>query len=74
MKNAQERLAPQMHGYNLEIEDIYAFQQMCAYEVRSLCCPSQITLRSIYYQTVAIGYSKFCELFTEEEWEGFDYS
>ncbi|KAG2001830.1 hypothetical protein CC2G_004959 [Coprinopsis cinerea AmutBmut pab1-1] len=25
------------------------------------------------YETVALGYSKFCELFTEEEWEGFDY-
>lgn len=25
-------------------------------------------------QTVALGYSKFCELFTEEEWDGFDYS
>jgi hypothetical protein len=26
------------------------------------------------YETVSIGYSRFCELFTEEEWEGFDYS
>ncbi|ESK92182.1 acid phosphatase [Moniliophthora roreri MCA 2997] len=26
------------------------------------------------YETVAIGYSKFCELFTEDEWEGFDYA
>ncbi|KAF8638870.1 hypothetical protein AX17_001926 [Amanita inopinata Kibby_2008] len=26
------------------------------------------------YETVAIGYSKFCELFTVEEWEGFDYA
>ncbi|KAJ4470623.1 histidine phosphatase superfamily [Lentinula edodes] len=26
------------------------------------------------YETVAIGYSKFCELFTQSEWEGFDYS
>ncbi|KAF8626245.1 hypothetical protein AX15_004924 [Amanita polypyramis BW_CC] len=26
------------------------------------------------YETVAIGYSKFCELFTKEEWEGFDYA
>ncbi|KAJ7368936.1 histidine phosphatase superfamily, partial [Mycena albidolilacea] len=26
------------------------------------------------YETVALGYSKFCELFTEEEWDGFDYS
>ncbi|KAF9533657.1 phytase [Crepidotus variabilis] len=25
------------------------------------------------YETVALGYSKFCELFTEEEWEGFNY-
>ncbi|KAL4077052.1 histidine phosphatase superfamily [Scleroderma yunnanense] len=26
------------------------------------------------YETVALGFSKFCELFTEEEWEGFDYA
>ncbi|KZP04082.1 phosphoglycerate mutase-like protein [Athelia psychrophila] len=26
------------------------------------------------YETVAIGYSKFCELFTEDEWEGFNYA
>ncbi|KAF4615469.1 hypothetical protein D9613_003377 [Agrocybe pediades] len=26
------------------------------------------------YETVALGYSKFCELFTEEEWAGFDYA
>ncbi|KAJ3514189.1 hypothetical protein NLJ89_g2508 [Agrocybe chaxingu] len=26
------------------------------------------------YETVALGYSKFCELFTEEEWDGFDYA
>lgn len=26
------------------------------------------------YETVALGYSKFCEIFTQEEWEGFDYS
>ncbi|KAF9257552.1 phosphoglycerate mutase-like protein [Marasmius fiardii PR-910] len=26
------------------------------------------------YESVAIGYSKFCELFTQEEWEGFDYA
>lgn len=25
-------------------------------------------------KTVALGYSKFCELFTLEEWDGFDYS
>ncbi|KZT05884.1 phosphoglycerate mutase-like protein [Laetiporus sulphureus 93-53] len=26
------------------------------------------------YETVSLGYSKFCELFTEEEWRGFEYS
>lgn len=25
------------------------------------------------YETVAVGYSSFCELFTEEEWKGFEY-
>ncbi|KXN83922.1 3-phytase A [Leucoagaricus sp. SymC.cos] len=26
------------------------------------------------YETVALGYSKFCGLFTEEEWKGFAYA
>ncbi|KIM58916.1 hypothetical protein SCLCIDRAFT_127317 [Scleroderma citrinum Foug A] len=26
------------------------------------------------YETVGLGFSKFCELFTEKEWEGFDYA
>lgn len=26
------------------------------------------------YETVALGYSKFCGLFTEVEWEGFAYT
>ncbi|KAF9218807.1 phosphoglycerate mutase-like protein [Gyrodon lividus] len=43
-------------GLELEIEDVYRMQQMCAYE------------------TVALGYSKFCELFTQDEWEGFNYA
>jgi len=41
----------------------------------------ELTIEDVYtmqqmcpYETVAIGYSKFCELFTVEEWEGFDYS
>ncbi|KIM64631.1 hypothetical protein SCLCIDRAFT_1213134 [Scleroderma citrinum Foug A] len=35
-----------------------------AYKMQLLCA----------YETVALGYSKFCELFTEEEWEGFNYA
>ncbi|KAH9937171.1 histidine phosphatase superfamily [Fomitopsis serialis] len=34
------------------------------YAMQSLCA----------YETVALGYSQFCGLFTEEEWRGFDYS
>jgi len=56
LKDAQRRLAEEIPGFDLSIEDTYSLQQMCAYE------------------TVAIGYSKFCELFTEEEWEGFNYA
>ena len=26
------------------------------------------------YETVAFGYSAFCDLFTYEEWQGFEYS
>ncbi|KAJ7682171.1 hypothetical protein DFH06DRAFT_1119467 [Mycena polygramma] len=38
-----------------------------------------LTIEDVYvlqqlcaYETVALGYSKFCELFTEEEWDVFD--
>ncbi|PWN34218.1 phosphoglycerate mutase-like protein [Meira miltonrushii] len=34
-----------------------------AYGMQSLCA----------YETVGLGYSQFCELFTEEEWKGFEY-
>ncbi|KAI0701864.1 phosphoglycerate mutase-like protein [Cytidiella melzeri] len=56
LQDAHARLAPQLKGYDISVEDVYTMQQMCAYE------------------TVAIGHSKFCELFTQEDWEGFDYS
>lgn len=50
------RLQQYVTGLNLTISDVFAMQQLCAYE------------------TVSLGYSKFCELFTEEEWRGFDYA
>ncbi|KIK52826.1 hypothetical protein GYMLUDRAFT_250818 [Collybiopsis luxurians FD-317 M1] len=56
LNETRERLQSQLDGYELEIEDVFAMQHICAYE------------------TVAIGYSKFCGLFTREEWEGFDYA
>ncbi|KZT65932.1 phosphoglycerate mutase-like protein [Daedalea quercina L-15889] len=50
------RLQQYITGLNLTVNDVYAMQQLCAYE------------------TVALGYSQFCGLFTEEEWRGFDYA
>ncbi|KAK4962330.1 hypothetical protein LTR66_012699 [Elasticomyces elasticus] len=35
-----------------------------SYNAQSLCA----------YETVAFGYSVFCDLFTYEEWEGYEYS
>ncbi|PVG01496.1 phosphoglycerate mutase-like protein [Serendipita vermifera] len=40
-----------------------------------------LTMEDVYtmqmmcaYETVALGFSKFCSLFTQEEWEGFEYA
>lgn len=63
-----------MSGYDLTIEDVYVFQQLCAYEVGGLFGLMFSRRSSLTSQTVALGYSKFCELFTEEEWKGFNYA
>ncbi|KAF8330828.1 phosphoglycerate mutase-like protein [Cantharellus anzutake] len=41
----------------------------------------ELTIEDMYtmqqlcaYETVALGYSAFCDLFTEQEWEGFNYA
>jgi hypothetical protein len=41
LKDAQARLAPQIKGYDLTIEDMFTLQQMCAYEVSP--CPKLYT-------------------------------
>lgn len=33
LEDAHARLASQLKGYDLSIEDVYTMQQMCAYEV-----------------------------------------
>ncbi|KAF9015491.1 histidine phosphatase superfamily [Cyathus striatus] len=55
LKSALKRLQPFLKGIDLQISDLVAMQQLCAYE------------------TVALGFSSFCDLFTEEEWKGFEY-
>jgi hypothetical protein len=33
LQDAQKRLAKEIKGFDLTIEDVYTMQQMCAYEV-----------------------------------------
>ncbi|RDB19457.1 3-phytase A [Hypsizygus marmoreus] len=49
--------------------------------LRPLMKGFHLTIEDVYvmqqtcaYETVALGYSRFCEVFTEEEWEGFNYA
>lgn len=42
----------------------FNFTTTDAYNMQSLCA----------YETVALGYSQFCDLFTYTEWQGYEYS
>ncbi|TIC05593.1 phosphoglycerate mutase-like protein [Wallemia mellicola] len=56
LSDAQKRLNKQAVGYEFDITDVVAMQDLCAYE------------------TVSLGYSRFCHLFTKKEWEGYNYA
>ena len=42
LKDAIQRLQSQIAGFELQIEDVYTMQQMCAYEVCPSFSPEQI--------------------------------
>jgi hypothetical protein len=60
-----------IQGFNLTISRLFYMQQLCIYEV--ITSFTRSSWISDIPQTVALGYSKFCDLFTEEEWEGYEY-
>jgi hypothetical protein len=68
---AQKRLAPFIKGFELSISFLSSMQSFCAYEVRSQS--HRAKRLKVCSQTVALGYSSFCDLFTEEEWRGYSY-
>lgn len=78
LKPATQRIGSMITGVNLTATDLFEMQLTCAYEVchtirrtdrfRNLCAYHFIP------KTVALGYSKFCDLFTVDEWEGFEYA
>lgn len=72
-----------VQGYDWDIVDTYAAQSMCPYEtvstvgvttraVQVMLDTRYIRLTTIYQ--AAYGFSRFCSLFTYEEWIGFSYS
>lgn len=68
-----ERLSKYLDGVNLTSSDIVAMQDLCAYEV-SLARPYSANLVSTKSsQSVALGYSSFCDLFTQSDWEAYEY-
>ncbi|EIW64306.1 phosphoglycerate mutase-like protein [Trametes versicolor FP-101664 SS1] len=56
LKKTVPRLQKHLKGVTLDVNDVQAMQDLCAYE------------------TVALGFSTFCDLFTEEEWKGYEYA
>ncbi|KAG9313679.1 histidine phosphatase superfamily [Chiua virens] len=62
LKDAQKRLQADLQP--TEGGKGFSLEIEDAYRMQQMCA----------YETVALGYSKFCELFTEEEWEGFNYA
>lgn len=75
LETATKRLAPMIEGVNLTRSDVFEMQLTCAYEVsRSMELAIARLRNSQCMKMVSLGFSKFCELFTEEEWKGFEYA
>jgi hypothetical protein len=71
---AQSRLNQYLTGFELNSTSLIAMQQLCAYEVCVHNLWKLVPLILNYCaQTVSLGFSAFCDLFTAEEWQGFEY-
>ncbi|CAD6503852.1 BgTH12-05597 [Blumeria graminis f. sp. triticale] len=60
LQNATSRFQSMLEGIDWNVTDTFAAQTLCPYETVN--------------HLVAFGYSAFCDLFTYEEWEGFEYA
>jgi hypothetical protein len=74
LKEAVERLQRAVNGYTLSTRDVKDFM-----EVRLVLSDWRLkyvltlSIQMCAYETVSVGYSAFCDLFTEDEWRGFQY-
>lgn len=75
---ATARFRDWIDGYDWTVNDTYAAQMLCPYETvrlaRSLRRHGGLGLTQGENGQVAFGFSRFCDLFTYAEWEGFEYS
>lgn len=73
LADARERFSAATKGYNWTIADVYNVSvHGTSRKPRPANVPQAQTLCP--YETVAFGYSAFCDLFTYEEWQGFEYT
>ncbi len=66
-----------IQGIEWDLWDTFAAQNMCPYETVARVLPAKLNsapeATNVWCIQVAYGFSRFCDLFTYEEWEGFDY-
>lgn len=61
-------------GFDWNINDTYAAQTMCPYETVRWSCYMLTEEAMLINCKIAYGYSRWCDLFTYEEWVGFEYA
>ena len=72
LKNATARLKKLAGGYNWTVADTYNVSSLVFMPLLVLTLAQAQTLCP--YETVAYGYSEWCNLFTYPEWQGFEYT
>jgi hypothetical protein len=73
LKEAQKRLNKLIDGYEVTILDAKDFMEVCPPSKHFLPSLDANASQMCPYETVALGYSAFCDLFTVEEWKAFEY-
>ena len=76
--DAKNRLNAQVSNKTFfTISDVYNLQSLCKHHLLPPPpppSPADAPGPTGAYETVALGYSAFCDLFTYAEWEGYEYS
>lgn len=76
LANATERIQEKISGFNWTISDSCKWPFYTNQKKATLTFPSppDYAQSLCSYETVALGFSHFCSLFTYDEWLGYEYS